>query len=685
MVPIEIMKITKFVFIVFFQFCSILSVAQENKFSISKPSAWIEKIIPNYSDTIPENDVNYGAYYILVDRQINQMTKEFYFHYAIKIVSESGLDDQSEIDIDYDPSYESLTVHSISIVRENAHIDKTNSEFKFLQREESLDRKIYDGSIDAVSFIEDIRVGDIIEFSYTLKGTNPILKGHFLSSFGMDFSTGIVSFKHRIVTAPDKVIFIKNHNTNTEHERILKNGLINYYWSMTNLDYILADSDVPDWYDPYPWVQISDFSSWNTVIQWAQELFEFDRNSAPDFNKLVSQIKKEKSVEHQIEKAIHFVQDDIRYLSISNEINSFKPNSPQKVIKQRFGDCKDKAFLLVELLKGLNIEAYPVLLHTERKQSLKDYQPTAYCFNHAAVQFIYHDTTYWIDATISGQRGNFRNIFFPDYRYGLVIDKKQDSLVQINRSNQGESKTSVVEMFSIPDYSSPVEFTVTTTYTGYEADVMRWKIADISRKKLNKLYLEYYSKNYPEIKLKKPFLFKDNQADNIITTTEYYSIENFWDTKQLEKNNSATFHAELLNDRISKPISKQRTMPLLIDHPVNLSIHTEINLPQDWKDGTDQIDIDEPYLKYRYRKLCSGNKIELDYLYQTKKDHIESDEIQKYVGNINLIYDYMGYEIYTFDSYDGSEIDSDWRKIGISIFILGVVLFAIFRIYREKK
>ena len=44
--------------------------------------------------------------------------------------------------------------------------------------------------------------------------------------------------------------------------------------------------------------------------------------------------------------ALRFVQDEVRYLSISEGSKGWQPAHPTLTFERRFGDCKDKSFLL---------------------------------------------------------------------------------------------------------------------------------------------------------------------------------------------------------------------------------------------------------------------------------------------------------------------------------------------------
>ena len=53
---------------------------------------------------------------------------------------------------------------------------------------------------------------------------------------------------------------------------------------------------------------------------------------------------------------------------------------------RRYGDCKDKAYLLSKILARLDIAASPALVSTTRGSATRDVVPTAAAFNHVIVR-----------------------------------------------------------------------------------------------------------------------------------------------------------------------------------------------------------------------------------------------------------------------------------------------------------
>ena len=83
-------------------------------------------------------------------------------------------------------------------------------------------------------------------------------------------------------------------------------------------------------------------------------------------------------------RALHrFVIEKTRYVGLEFGIHGYKPYPVSQVLLRRFGDCKDKALLLMALLREQGIESELVLLRS-RRAGLVDSQPASLAiFDHA--------------------------------------------------------------------------------------------------------------------------------------------------------------------------------------------------------------------------------------------------------------------------------------------------------------
>src|SRR6185436_505411 len=85
------------------------------------------------------------------------------------------------------------------------------------------------------------------------------------------------------------------------------------------------------------------------------------------------------------EALVAFARRQVRYVAVEVGIGGYRPGSPQEVLERRWGDCKDKAFLLVDLLREAGIEAWPALLRAGAGNRMDSEFPSPNQFNHAIV------------------------------------------------------------------------------------------------------------------------------------------------------------------------------------------------------------------------------------------------------------------------------------------------------------
>src|SRR5262249_36520203 len=83
-----------------------------------------------------------GIFYLLEDQQqrVGGSSRERYYHETYRVTSQAGLEAGSQIEPEFDPTYEELIFHRISIRRGDRIIDALKPrEIKLIQPETSLD------------------------------------------------------------------------------------------------------------------------------------------------------------------------------------------------------------------------------------------------------------------------------------------------------------------------------------------------------------------------------------------------------------------------------------------------------------------------------------------------------------------------------------------------------------------
>jgi hypothetical protein len=153
--------------------------------------------------------------------------------------------------------------------------------------------------------------------------------------------------------------------------------------------------------DVLPYLHVSTFASWPAALRWYADLMAEALppiGSDPVVRELAQRLTKEADTTEAKVRAIHaYAAKQIRYVGLEFGIHSLKPHAVREVIDRRFGDCKDKATLLVALLAEVGVPAQVVLVRTSDLGGLADPVASLGVFNHAIAWV--PALNWWLDAT----------------------------------------------------------------------------------------------------------------------------------------------------------------------------------------------------------------------------------------------------------------------------------------------
>ena len=659
--------------------------AQDKRVKIEKLSPWITINSINYNSTQLDHEAEDGYVDLAYEKQVNLQLQSTFRRKAIKIISEAGVQDGSEISIKFDPSYEQLIFHNIQVIRVNEVFDKLQREkIKVIQQETELDRHIYDQSLSAILLLEDIRKGDIIEYSYTIKGFNTIFKGRYADVYDVGFTVPVYNLYYKMVVPKGRQITIKNSQTNLQP--IIKefNTETIYEWKLANLTSLHVQDNLPSWYDPYPMIMVSEYKSWKEVNDWAMSLFPSFTKKSPILEEKINEIRlRDTNPEKRVLASLRFVQDDIRYMGIEMGENSHKPFSPDKVLRQRFGDCKDKSYLLCTMLRAMGIDASPVMINSTYKKTINGWLPAPTAFDHVTVQVKLLGRIFYFDPTISFQRGNLKDISYPDYQLGLVISDKTTALTSIPLQDNGFVK--VKEVFTIPDMIGDANLKVVTVYSGSFADDIRHSFNNSSNHQLLNQFQEYYASYFEKIR-GDSLDFKDDETTGVFTTFEYYTVPDIWKIEGGKK--KAEFESFVISGILQRPKDVNRRMPFRIRFPAWYQEDVEIHVPEEWnaKEYSDEVACEEFSIKTKFS--YAAKKFLLQYEYKSNRDNVSPDQTQSFLDKYSLAYKALPYEL-TWDNNetkDNKVIDVDNTMnvlVALGILVIGSIGIIVFRIIRK--
>lgn len=498
--------------------------AQQVKPRFASESKWIEYIQFDKGASAQIGQES-SVYYLLLDEQENVSTQEYYLHYVYKINSNEGLQQMSDINIEFDPAYETLTLHRVMLHRNGQVINQLPKTIETIQRENDLERNLYDGTLTSIINLNDVRVGDVIEYSYTRKGYNPVYEDFFSRRINLNYNVPVEKIIQKLLVPDQTKLTFKKLNTREEPQVKKISNLTEYKWQRSKVPAHITDNNTPNWYNPYETILLSNFLDWAQVADWATRRYHVSDSEKLTIKKEIANLFTSKTTEGYIQEAIQFVQDDIRYLGFESGLNSHKPHPPTKILNQRFGDCKDKSLLLATLLKVKGIESHPVLVNTTYRNEISNQLPSINSFDHCIVQIKYDNETFYVDPTIGSQGGILDNRYFPTYGKGLVVSEDTKDLSIF--PEPVKSSIHEIQQFDVPAIGGKAILHIETTYTGAEADHQRSNFSSNSLENIQKNYLTYYANLYPDIEKVSILEVLDDRTKNSLVVKEHYKIPTF--------------------------------------------------------------------------------------------------------------------------------------------------------------
>jgi hypothetical protein len=632
-----------------------------------------------------------GASYLLVDRQTRiSNTLSDYSRFVTRLENISGVEESSQVTINFDPRTEKLHLHFVRVLRGNEVIDQLRQgQVRVLQRENDLEQGIIDGDLTFHLLLSDVRVGDTIDTSYTVERRSPEWGNHYYERFKTQWDDPVALARVRLSVPNGAPFHVESHGTPAP-KQWTQAGWTYTEWSFIRAPSFRSERHVPEWIEQHAWVGFSQFADWAEVAEQGIHLFAVTAPPSAELLTLSGHLRSLASTDEDLAVAVmKFVQDEVRYTGIEEGQNAFRPAAPNEVLRRRYGDCKDKTLLAVTLLRSLHIDAAPALVSTRRRGHFNDHLPSPGLFNHAIVRARIQGKTYWFDATSTGQGGRFE--FFTQSHLGaaLTLAPGTTLLETIPEEDLTEPRIKSRSQFDFRSgLHSDATLTVSTIYSGREADATRRRLRAKGAVELGKQYLHYYKGRYSDAVSVEPLQIVDDLQTNVLTIGESYRISHAFESN---KKGREIFYceADIITEELKAPDTSERLTGLAVDFPSSMESTVEVLLPTSWHITKDVVAIDAAAFHYDSKVSYVPNKVTLEYRYRALTDYVSRDKVDEHLKALQRAKDDTYYNL----SYDSDDVPRNNRTSAFAglkfIFVVGSsylgLRFARFVIFRRRR
>ena len=355
-----------------------------------------------------------------------------------RIEQQDAVEDWSSIQQPYQPWYQQVPVVKGRVIDKDGSVHWLDSKTISDAPARQFDATIFSDERVLRVPLPGVSAGSIVEFEIQLTDKLPLLDAGVVHRITVPGGNPLERFHVRIDADPGVNIATASQlipesalrrtavgkATTIECEVGPIQQKTHYEW---NLPYDVADS---------PYLSFSTGTSWQAIAARYQNIVD-EHIEGADLKPLLEGVDLKGTPADVAAKLTASMHRRVRYTGVEFGEAAIVPGVPGETIKRGYGDCKDKAALLVAMLRAAGLKADVALLDSGVGLDVDKDLPGMGMFDHAIV-YVAADPPLWIDATASDARVGF----LPSAdagRWALIANRGSVGLV---KTPEAESKQS---------------------------------------------------------------------------------------------------------------------------------------------------------------------------------------------------------------------------------------------------
>lgn len=325
--------------------------------------------------------------------------------YWIKVLDEQAVRHFGEFPLAYQPDSEELAINEVSVQKPDGTVMPTP--VSGIQDVSAMPGQlpIFVDLRQKVISVSALRPGDVLRVDAVWTVKKPIAPGQFWFDYSFNTKDVVRDEQLEVDVPADRAIALKLAPGAPAEanggQGVTSGGRRIYTWKTSRAATAAKEPEHQpgeDW--PAADVRLSSFRNWDEFGRWFTPL-AIAKPDAAVKAKADSLTAGARDEQAKVDAIYRFVSTQIRYVSLSFGLGRFAAHAPADVLKNQYGDCKDKAVLIGALLDAVGVKAVPVLLNTTRSIAGDFASPLE--FDHM-ISMVPKSTqrpeSMWMDATI---------------------------------------------------------------------------------------------------------------------------------------------------------------------------------------------------------------------------------------------------------------------------------------------
>ncbi len=313
----------------------------------------------------------------------------------IKVLTEKGRRAHATVSLDYSARYGDAGILAVEIVGTNGVVRPVDfaRTLKTATDNASLDSNIVDPLDRTLSCaVPGLAVGEVRHVRVWRRTRKARMRGAWADTTLLEQTSPILS---TVVTvdAPAGLPLVHaavrrpfSDTVARAPDRPLAGGRRLLAWTACDVPQVFTEPNMPPLSRAVQTLRLSTIPDWPAVSRWYWNLCapHLARTTPAMTNAVRTLTQSCGTEDERIRALFRFVSQEVRYmgLTLEDDAPGYEPHDVSLTFENRYGVCRDKAALLVALLRIADVPAYPVLIHAGAKMDPEI--PSPY-FNHAVV------------------------------------------------------------------------------------------------------------------------------------------------------------------------------------------------------------------------------------------------------------------------------------------------------------
>ena len=301
-------------------------------------------------------------------------------HTLTKLLKLSAVKQRSVLRVTYDPLSNETQILSVRVHKADGNVINVDlSKVKDLPAPAGI--ILWDNRMKVLA-LPHLDVGDALEVTTLRKGFRvayladqpeeryiPPMRGHFYDIVYFSASEPVLERRYELRLPKDKPVQFKVYNGEVASSETFDGDTLVYVWEKRDIQPFKREPQMVSFSDVATKVVIATVPDWFTKSRWFFKINEPSLKATPEIAAKAREIVRGlKTDDEKIAALVHWVAQNVRYLGLSmGKGEGYTIHPAAMTFRDRGGVCKDKAGLLIAMLRSLGYEAYAVMTEAGSK------------------------------------------------------------------------------------------------------------------------------------------------------------------------------------------------------------------------------------------------------------------------------------------------------------------------------